>query len=130
MFTCTGKLIYSENPYKIIVEVDDEIAKYYRTLVPKYCQIQKPLYTSHISVLRNEVPNNFLVWNKYHDSEIIFEYDNYIHHYGLYYWINVSSSILEKIRVELGLESTSEFTRSPDNGSNFHMTIANIKHLI
>jgi hypothetical protein len=128
MFTSIGTLIYSNNPYKLIVEVDDEIGKFYRSLIPKYLNVQRPMYPTHISTVRNETPPNLSVWGKYQNKEIEFEYDNYIYSGEVYYWLNAYSSHLEDIRLELGLSNTSPYTRSPDGRHRFHMTLANLKH--
>lgn len=129
MFSDTGTLIYQDDPFKLIVAVSDEIGRYYRALIPPSFRVQRPLYPTHISVVRNEVPINVKAWKKYHGSELVFEYDSFIHSYGVYYWLNASSSQLENIRLELGLPNVSEYTKSPDSNSNFHITIGNTKHL-
>lgn len=129
MFSSIGLLIYSDNPYKLIVEVDDEIGKYYRSLIPKYLGVQRPMYTSHISIIRNETPPNIQVWRKYHQNEIVFNYESFVYNGTVYYWLNAYSKTLEDIRKELGLASTSEYTKSPDGRHKFHITIGNLKHL-
>lgn len=130
MHKSVGSLVYSENPYKLIVSVDDEIARYYRSFIPKYYKVQKPLYPAHISTVRNEQPLNLSVWGKYHNQPIEFDYENYIYNGEVYYWLNVYSDGLEEIRIELGLPNTSQYTRSPDNRHRFHCTIGNVKHLL
>jgi hypothetical protein len=123
MFQSIGKLIYSE-PYKLIVEVDNDIGNYYRSLVPS--RIQKPMFPSHISVVRE---NNLLseFWQKYHNQEIDFYYNHYIYNDDIYYWLEASCDLLECIRTELGLEPTSYYTKSPDGQHKFHITIGNTK---
>jgi hypothetical protein len=130
MFKSSGTLLYSNNPYKLIVSVDNEIGRYYRSLIPPYHKVQKPLYDSHISTIRNEVPTNFLCWGKYQNRVVEFEYESFIYNDELYYWLNVYCQDLEDIREELGLQNTSPFTRSPDGKHRFHITIANLKHII
>jgi hypothetical protein len=130
MYKTTGVLIYSDNPYKLIVQVDDEIGNYYRSLIPKYFNVKKGAYSSHISVIRNETPINLKYWAKYHGQEIPYEYDSYIYNGTVYYWLNAYSKDLEDIRIELGLENTSIYTRSPDEKCRFHITLGNIKHLL
>ena len=124
----TGTLIYSNNPYKLIVLVDNEIGRYYRALIPKYLDVRKQFHDSHISVIRNENPINMGFWGSYHNQEINFEYESNIYNDETYYWLNAYSPKLEEIRQELGLQSTSQFTRSPDGAHKFHITIGNIKH--
>jgi uncharacterized protein YaeQ len=127
MLKSVGNLLYSDDPYKLIVSVDDEIGKFYRSLVPKYLAVKKPMYPTHISVVRNQMPVNLSAWRKYHEQEIVFDYDSYIYNDELYYWLNAYSKSLEDIRVELGLPSTSKYTRSPDGRHMFHITIGNLK---
>lgn len=127
MFKAVGNLVYSNDPYKLIVSVDDEIGKYYRSLVPKYLAVRKPMYPTHISVVRKEAPVNLSAWNKYQGQEIVVGFDNHIYNDELYYWLNAYSNQLEDIRSELGLLSTSELTRSPDGVHKFHITIGNLK---
>lgn len=130
MFSSIGKLIYSENPYKLIVEVDDEIGRYYRSFIPKPVNIKRPLYPSHISVIRNEIPILPSYWKRYHNQEIKFDYEHYIYNGPIYYWLNIFSVTLEDIRDELGLDTTSQYTKSPDGRHKFHITIGNTKHLL
>ena len=128
MIKSKGKLIYSLNPTKIILEVDQGIADYYRSTIPKYFKVNKPLYGAHISVVRKENVNmNY--WNKYNLKEIEFEYRNYIYNDELYWWLNSYSKELEDIRIELGLTGTSDITKSPDGRHKFHITIANNKNV-
>jgi len=124
-----GKLIYSDNPYKLIVSVESDIGDFYRSLIPKYLDVRKPMHAPHISTVRNETPNNLSVWGKYEGQDVEFQYDSFIYNDDVYYWINCFSSTLEEIRQELGLPTTSQFTRSPDGKHKFHITIGNIKHL-
>lgn len=124
-----GKLLYYNHNYKLIVEVDSEIANYYRSTIPKYFKVNKPLYAPHISVVRNEIPINMQYWRKYDYKEVSFEYENYVYNDDTYYWLNCYSKDLEDIRIELGLTATSEITRSPDGKHKFHCTIANTKKI-
>ena len=129
IFNSTGTLIYSVNPYKLIVNVDNEIGNYYRSLILKYFQVRKPMYSSHISIVRNEVPFNLHLWDKYQGVQISFEYESFIYSDELYYWLNAYSSVLEDIRIELGLPNISDVTMSPDRRCKFHITLGNTKHL-
>lgn len=128
-FNSTGILKYSDNPYKLVVDVDEETSRYYRSLIPKYYCVAPQKYSAHISVVRKENPINIQNWNKYQGKLIQFSYENIIYNDEVYFWLNVFSQELEDIRVELGLESTSILTKSPDGKHKFHSTIGNIKHL-
>ena len=104
MFESKGKLHYSIGQYhKLIVEIDPEIVRYYRSLIPKYIQTNSQMYPAHISVVRHEIVTNLQYWNKYEGEEIHFQYEGYVFNDNVYYWINCFSKRLEEIRVELGL---------------------------
>lgn len=126
-YKSTGILIYSDNPFKLIVKIDKDISYYYKSLIPKYFRANPQKYEPHISVVRKETPNiNF--WNLYKNKEINFLYENIIYNDEAYFWLNVYSKELENIRLELGLQNTSEITKSPDGKHKFHITIANFKN--
>lgn len=127
MFKSVGILQYSENPYKLIVEIDPEISNYYRSLVPRYIRLNKQMYAPHISVIRNELLTNLSAWAKYQGKEISFEYEGHVYNGEVYYWLNVYSEELENIRLELGLTSVSDVTKSPDGRHKFHTTLGNLK---
>jgi hypothetical protein len=131
MFISNGKLLYSrENGYKVIVEIDQDLANYYYSLIPKYYRVQRPRYKAHVTVVRigHEIPTNLQFWNKYHGDTIVFRYGHEIHYDNNYYWISVWSTELERIRRELGLNDTSRFLTPPTGfKKNFHCTIANTK---
>lgn len=129
MFISTGPLQYSiENgKYKLIVEVDTEIANYYRSLIPNYLRVKRQKYPAHISVVRNEEVVNLLEWGKYQNQEVTFWYNGIIHNDEAYFWLQANSLELQDIRVKLGLTSSSRITRSPDGQHTFHISLGNIK---
>lgn len=126
-FTCAGQLIYSENPDKLIVEVDQELSNFYFSTIPKYCKVKKPFYPAHISVVRNAIVPNKEFWRKHHSKVIEFVYEDWVYNDELYYWLHVFSSELEEIRRELGLPSSGDVSLSPDGRHKFHITIGNTK---
>jgi hypothetical protein len=128
MFKSIGTLRYFGDPYKLIVEIDPEISKYYQSLIPPYILYNKQRYEPHISVIRKEIIPNLQLWGKYEGQDFEFEYDNFIYMSKNYLWLNVFSGDLEIIRLELGLTKTSETTRSPDGRHKFHTTIGNFKN--
>src|SRR5687767_5811035 len=89
--------------YKLIVEVDQNISDYYRSLIPKYHYVQPQKYPAHISVIRHEVPVHLEHWGKYEGEEICFCYNPIIRHGKVYWWLDVHSNRLREIRNELGL---------------------------
>lgn len=106
---------------------DNQIASFYRKLLPKAWYVQPQKYRPHITVVRSgkESPD-LSKWDlsKYrHDGEIVeFYYDNDIKHDNLYYYLNVSSDRIGYLRLEMGL-SRFRFSDNP----YYHMTIGNVK---
>lgn len=116
--------------YKLIVEVDPEIVRYYRSLLPKWIHTNRQMYDPHISTVRNEIPPYPEHWGKYEGEIVEFCYTHTVFHGTIYYWINAFCCRLEEIRVELGLPISSEYTRPPDTFAKvFHITIGNVKGL-
>ena len=124
-----GILRYGENS-RLVVEVDRGLADYYRSLIPKWREMQPQMHPPHITVVRTgkeEVPNKEF-WGKHEGEEIEFFYDPTIKEGTVYYWLNVFSVRLEEIRRELGLPVQSEYTLPPEGYTKcFHMTLANKK---
>jgi hypothetical protein len=129
MFQSSGKLKYSIDPIKLILQVDRGISDYYASTVPKYIKLKRQAFPAHISVVRNATPPNMEFWNKYDGNEINFQYENYIYNDNTYYWLNCYSVELENIRSELGLQPYGDVTLSPDFKHRFHITIGNVKSL-
>lgn len=132
LYSSIGRLKYDvgEFGYKLILEVDPELVNYYRSLVPKWIKINRQMYAPHISVVRKEIPPNLNEWGKHEGREVEFAYANIVYNGTIYYWLNAFSGRLEKIRQELGLPVTSEYTRPPDGWIKcFHITIGNRKGL-
>ena len=131
LYKSTGVLRYSEDKgYKLIVVIDKQIARYYRSLIPKWYVVQGTRYDPHITVVRSykETPPDLTAWGKYEGQEIEFLYDSTIQMSENYYWLNILCKRLEEIRLELGLPVTSIYTRPPEGFSKFfHTTIANTK---
>lgn len=130
LFKSTGTLHYGTGNagLKLIVDVDSEISSFYRSLVPKYYNIKKPLYKSHISVVRKIAPPNMSRWGEYEGECVTFYYDGMIQFNQTYFWINIFSLQLEKIRLELGLSIEEHYITPPIPFlKTFHMTIGNLK---
>lgn len=129
-FQARGPLRYSrpeDGSYKLIVEVDNGIVQLARALVPKAVRLNVQRYAPHISVVRREVPVHKDVWGS-HEGEIVeFFYSPIAFNDDSYYWILAFSEKLHEVRVELGLERLSEYSRPPDGTDAFHITIGNLK---
>ena len=131
LYATTGTFRYfKKEGYKLIVEVDQELSDYYRSLIPRYKDVNHQRYGAHISVVRREIPVNLEFWGKYEGQEVEFVYDSEVKWGRVYYWLNTFSEKLEKVRTELGLPVSTEYTRPPEGFVKcFHMTLANVKHL-
>ena len=128
---CQSKgLVYYGPGIKAYVSVDQGLSDFYRSLIPKYYNAKPQKYKSHITIVRlgKEFPKNMSVWKKHQGLNVNFFYDNEIQSDGKYFWLNVQSEDIEKIREELGLP---KFRDDRKFGGilrkEYHITIANIK---
>ncbi len=132
LFESTGVLRYSFKEgygYRLVLEIDKDIVKYYRSLIPPWKGKPNPqMYDAHVSVVRKEVPPNLDAWGKYEGEEVRFLYSNHIYNGTVYWWLNVFCVRLEEIRVELGLPVSSQYTIPPEGFDKvFHCTLGNCK---
>jgi hypothetical protein len=132
MYWSQGALRYfkaEDSGYKLIVEVDPDITRYYRSLMPKWYPKTNPqMYAPHISVVRKEVPGNLEAWGKYEGQLVDFAYSNIVHYGTVYCWLNCFCKRLEEIRLELDLPVDSVYTRPPEGFVKcFHTTLGNRK---
>ncbi len=121
----SGILAYSitNGQHRLVLNIDNEIARYYRRLIPRWVDHQPPMYPAHITVVRpyREVVPDTTRWGE-RDGEVVpFEYGNVILFDGLYFWLNCHGKELEQLRLALGMSPTR------DNRGCFHCTIANAK---
>ncbi len=133
LFQGKGKLKYSIEEkvgYKLVLELDQGIVDYYRSLIPKSKDVKSQMFRAHISVVRKETPKNLEFWGKYEGLKVDFEYSNWIYNDTIYWWLNAYSSFLEEVRLELGL-IVKYYTLVPPKNykKNFHITLGNVKHL-
>ena len=131
MRLCTSKggIRYDSStsyPYRVIVEVNPEIARFARSLIPLYLPFNYPKYPPHISVVRKEILN-LEAWKKlpFVDEEVEFSYSPEVQMDETYYWLRVFCPKLSELRVALGL-SPCRFM-APEGEAVFHITIANRK---
>src|SRR5665213_2976451 len=134
MFISSGTLLYlpwqEGSSQKLILQIDQGLSDYYRALCPSYLRLNPQRYPAHISIVRNEVPPLRENWNKHQGKLIEFSYDPFVYNGTIYYWLNVFSTQLEELRLELGLEVSSIYTKPPDGYFKcFHTTIGNNKRL-
>lgn len=131
LFEETGTLKYGKTK-RLVIEVPQGLADYYRSLIPKWKQVNKQAFPAHITVIRagKEFPTNKEVWGKHEGKEVAFSYEPHVYEGTVYYWLNCFCTELEEIRKELGLPVTSEYTLPPEGFVKcFHCTIGNKKEL-
>ena len=128
-YKSSGILEYSKDPIiKLVLQVDQGLSDFYKSLIPKYFNVKGQAYKAHISVImRGITPPNMSVWGKYQDYIIDFEYSPIIYNDDKYFWLYVSSPALEKIRLELGIKSFYKSYLDKNNEHIFHITIGNTK---
>jgi len=132
-YKSSGILKYYIDPIVVhklsVEELDSGIATYYRSLIPKYLNVQSPRYRPHISVIRKDhiLVEKLYIWGKHESQEVSFIYGDQIKTDGLYFWLTVYSQKLEEIRLELGLPLWNEIEKPQGFRQSFHMTIANKK---
>lgn len=125
-----GKLIYSPRTHLassdrwLVVMCDDEISRYYRHLYSKEypylngdrsVKLTRPVWGTHISVIRGERLPNPSVWRADEGKLIEFEYEGGVVDNKEYYWLRVTCPYLADLRQKMGLP------REPRFG--FHLTI-------
>ena len=131
MFKSCGKIIYSPNSYLgknnnwAILKCDDQIGDYYRTLYQREykalnggykLRIIKPIWSSHISYIRNsDNITNLNNWGKYQNKMVEFEYQPGVLDNGKYFWLKVNCLFLSELRMQLGLSAEPQY--------GFHLTI-------
>ncbi len=124
-----GKIIY--NPYThlassskwAVLMADNEIGKYYRHLYyrefPYKGKLISPVWSAHISFIRNETILNKDQWKIDNNKIIEFEYEPGVLDNGEYFWLKAHCPYLLDLREELGL------IREPKFG--LHLTIGRTK---
>jgi hypothetical protein len=125
-----GKLVYSPRTHLasserwLVMMCDDEISKYYRHLYEKtypflnaerHGKLTRPVWGTHISVIRGEFVPNYKLWRLDENKLIEFDYEAGVIDNGEYYWLKVSCPILSELRKKYGL--------SPEPRFGFHLTI-------
>lgn len=131
IFCETGILRYQEDDgYRLTVEVDEELSRYYRAFIPRSCLARRPIWPAHITVVRvgKETPTKLLSWGKYEGTVVSFAYDSYVRSGKGYFWLNVWCDWLRLVREDLGLAGTSKWTHPPaGDHKEFHLTVGNQK---
>lgn len=118
-FKSCGKLIYSPKTHLkdssrwLVLMCDEELLKYYcclfRREFPWLPKLQRPVWGSHVSLVRNEVVPNQEAWGFAANKIINFEYDPGVKDNGEYYWMSVYCDELLAIRELFGLRRDPQF---------------------
>lgn len=123
----TGRLKYIGDD-SLIVEIGSDIARYYRSLIPKYQSINGTRYAPHITVVRTGKDQPIKeFWGKYEGEKINFIYCPFVESSDIYFWLNVLCKRLEDIREELGLPIITSMYAPEGFRKFFHITIGNNK---
>lgn len=132
LFKSKGILKYGGN-HSLRLLADQQLADFYRHLIPKGLGVQRGRWPAHITVVREtdeeyDKPTDFTAWMRHEDEEIEFHYESIVRRGEIYFWLNIFCVRLEEIRSELGLPITSRYTVPPEGFTKcFHMTLGNIK---
>lgn len=120
-----GKLVYSPRTHLassdkwLVLMCDDEISKYYRCLFnreyPWKGKLTRPVWGTHVSVIRGEFIPNFKLWGLDANKIVEFEYDGGVIDNGEYYWLKAYCPYLSEVRLKYGLSKEPRF--------GFHLTI-------
>jgi len=131
MIKSIGKLIYSprthlgSNDKWLALMCDDEISKYYRHMFSKEFPwkgaLTRPIWGTHISVIRGEKISNPNLWGLNNNQIISFEYQPGVLDNGQYFWLKAKCPALSNLRVQYGL--------SPEPRFGFHLTIGRLNKL-
>lgn len=128
----SGTLRYSisNGEYWLVLDVNPEIGRYARSLIPKSFGVQPPKYPSHITIVRERVPTiqfgpNF---GKYDGQRADFAYIPEVANNEVYFWYPAFCAMATDIRMELGLPMIAGYNRPPDGSYSYHITIANTKN--
>jgi hypothetical protein len=128
MLTSSGIVHYdtADGPW-VTVWVDQQLADYCHSLIPKYHRVVRPRWKAHVTVVR---PEDFFTnpdpqfWGKHEGEQVNFVYDPTVLYEKGFWWFNLWCVTMEDIRRELGLSTKSRITIPPLGYSKaFHCTV-------
>ena len=128
MFTSTGIVHYNTDDGSwVTVIVDQSLANYYLSLIPKYHKVKRPRWRAHVTVVRpEENPTITSNWGKHEGEVVTFVYDPIILVEKGFWWFNLWCREMEQIRLELGISIKSRITIPPPGYTKcFHCTVGN-----
>ena len=122
-FRSKAKLAYYPS-WWLIAYADDELCKYYRSLINREhrsIKLNPPRHGAHITIIagKYEEPANKEPWGRYQDEVIEFQYEPEVKTNGEYFWLTVSCPRFEQIRTELELNPTIPIP--------WHLTVGNLR---
>jgi hypothetical protein len=125
MFTSKGTVHYdtTDGPW-VTVSVDQQLADYCYSLIPKYYRVCRPRWKAHVTVVRPEDGPLMANWWKHEGEQVTFVYDPTVLYEKGFWWFNLWCVTMEDIRRELGLSTKSRITIPPPGYSKaFHCTV-------
>ena len=124
MLYSVGTLKYDKGN-RLVLNTSIGMADFYRSLIPKHIEFNRPRYKPHATVVRGKYEDPWMMefWGKYEGEKITYEYEPYVYIDHTYIWLKVNCKRLEEIRLELGLN------RCRDKFKWFHITIGNTKNI-
>lgn len=129
MLTSTGIIRYRKDKdgLWVTVEVSQDLANYYLSLIPKAYKVMRPRWPAHVTVIRPEENSpDISTWKRYEGDTAQFVYDPLILEEKGFWWFNLWSKKMEKIRLEFGLSIKSRITVPPPGYIKcFHCTVGN-----
>ena len=125
MFTSNGIVHYDTiDGVWVSVSVDQQLADYCHSLIPKYYRVVRPRWKAHVTVVRPEDDPDVTKWGKHEGEQVTFVYDPAILYENGFWWFNLWCLTMEDIRRELGLSTKSRITIPPTGYSKaFHCTV-------
>jgi hypothetical protein len=115
MFSITGTLRYSPKTlgervspkWWLVIDADPEIGRYFRHLhhlsVFRTKKLSRPAWAEHITVVRDEVPQQPQFWERYAGKSIDLIVTPLPETDGVYHWLPIQCGAALDIREELGL---------------------------
>jgi hypothetical protein len=130
MLESFGHLSYDMESGRVVLKIAQDLADYYRALIPPQYKTYRQGWAAHITVVRPEfdVPKKFDSLDA--SEKIEFIYSPNLESGRGFYWINAWSKRLESIREELGLINVSKYLLIPSGyNKTFHCTVARYDNL-
>lgn len=123
LFHATGRVIYGPG-VRVVLDVDQGIVNFYRSLIPKTIPINGLRNKAHITIVRTGVESpNFLKWGVDSGRQLSYTYSNEIIIDRLYAVLPVWSEDIGSLREKLGLP---RFRRG---FNKYHITIGHFKEI-